>query len=185
MKRFLLVLGVVTLLFGTVAVPSAARPGEIEVAADGFLFEVIDPGESWIGGGVWHVRGFTARYLVVGTDENADYATGENLSVINWDWNLKNGTSHVYGAYDAALDAYDGGFSGTLSINTAANPGAVAGPNFDPADPTTWPCTAWDKAKAVGHGFGELEGAQSRFTLQSDTCSALFSQEGTVFFPGG
>ena len=183
MKRSLLVLVVATMLLGTFAVPSAARPGEIEVAANGFLVEVIDPGESWIGGDVWHVRGFTARYLVLGTDENADYVTGENLAVIDWDWNLKNGSSHVHGAYEVALDEYDGGLSGTMAIHTAANPGAVAGPDFDPADPTTWPCVAWDKAKAVGQGHGELEGAQSRFTLQSDTCSALFSQEGTIFFP--
>ena len=185
MKRTLLVLVVATLLLGTFAVPGAARPGEIEVAADGFLLEAIDPGESWIAGGMWHVRGFTARYLIVGTDENADYVTGENVSVIAWDWNLKNGSSHVSGAYDVALDAFEGGYSGTIWTHTAANPGAVAGPDFDPADPTTWPCVAWDKAKAVGHGFGELEGSQSRFTLQSDTCSALFSQEGTIFFPGG
>ena len=183
MKRSLFVLVAVTLLVGMFALPSTARPGEIEAAANGFLVEVIDPGESWIGGGVWHVRGFTARYLIVGDGENADYVAGENLAVIDWDWNLKNGSSHVHGEYAVALEAFDGGFSGTLGTHTAANPGAVAGPDFDPADPMTWPCVAWDRAKAVGHGFGELEGAQSRFTLQSDTCSALFSQEGTIFFP--
>jgi hypothetical protein len=184
MKRLLSTLGVTALLLGTVAVPSAARPGEIEVAGDGVLVEMIDAGESWITGDVWHVRGFTGRYLVVGSGANADYVTGENLSVVNWDWNLKNGTAHVYGKYDVALAAFDGGYSGTVWAHTAADPAAVAGPDFDPADPTTWPCSAWDKAKATGRGHGELEGMQTRFALQSDSCSALFSQEGKIFFPG-
>lgn len=183
MKRSLLVITAVTLLVGAMAAPSAARPGEIESAADGFLFEVIDPGESRIDGNVWHVRGFTGAYQIVGTDENAELVTGTNFTVIDWNWNLKTGTSHVGGTYDLQLEAFDGGYSGVFWALNAANPAATPGPDFDPADPTTWPCAAWDKAKSTGQGYGELEGAQLRTNLFSETCGAFFTQEATIFFP--
>jgi len=185
MKRSLLVAAFVTLLVGAMAAPGVARPGELEVAADGFLFELIDPGVSTIDGDVWHIRGFTGVYRIVGTGENAEFITGDILSVIDWNWNLKTGTAHVQGKYDLSLGTFDGGYSGTFWTFNAAHPGGIAGPDFDPANPATWPCVAWKKAKTVGQGYGELEGAQFRTNLSSDTCGAFFTQAGSVFFPGG
>ena len=88
MKRSLLILALAALLVGVFAVPSLARPGEIHSTADSVLIEVIDRGDSRITGNMWHVRGFTLWYRVEGV-ENPDYASGFNLSVVNWNWNLK------------------------------------------------------------------------------------------------
>lgn len=185
MKRSLLVIVLATLLLGAMAAPSAARPGEIHAAATGFAVDLIDPGESWIAGDVWHVRGFTMLYRVVGTDENSEYTTGYNLSVVDWNWNLKNGNSHVWGSYTYTLDAFDGGYAGKFTIPVGPNPDAVPGPDFDPTDLTSWPCVAWTKSTATGKGFGELEGAQLRGDLWSDTCSAVYTLDATIFHPGG
>ena len=184
MKRSLLILALAALLVGALAVPSLARPGEIHATADSVLIEVIDPGSSRITGNMWHVRDFTLWYRVEGV-ENPDYSSGFNLSVVNWNWNLKNGAVNSWGTADYTLDAFGGGFATTFTIGVAPHTGAVAGPDFDPANPATWPCVAWTRGEAVGTGYGDLDGAQLRTTLESDSCGAFVGYDQTIFFPGG
>jgi hypothetical protein len=181
MKRFLLILALATLLLGVLAVPSVARPGEIHSTADAILIEVIDPGDSTITGNMWHLRDFTLWYRVLGA-ENPDYATGFNLSVVNWNWNLKNGNVSSWGTFETTLDAFDGGFSGNFTIQVDD---AAAGPDFDPADPATWNCVDWTRGEAAGQGFGDLDGAQLRVSIDSDSCGAFVTYDEVIFFPGG
>ncbi|MGB5760137.1 MAG: serine hydrolase [Acidimicrobiales bacterium] len=82
------------MLIVVLAAPSAARPGETEVAADAVLIEVIDPGESRIVGDIWQIRDLTFLYRAIG-DANSDLENGFNLSVINWNWNLKRGVKEI------------------------------------------------------------------------------------------
>lgn len=181
MKRSLLILAIATLLLAALATPSAARPGEIHSTADATLIAVIDPGESTITGNMWHLRGFTLWYRVEGV-ENPDYTTGYNLSVVNWNWNLKTGHASSWGTYDSPLDAFDGGSSGTFTIQVD---GAIPGPDFDPTLPETWACVDWSRGEAVGKGYGDLEGQQFRTTIDSDSCGAFVTYDTTVFAPGG
>jgi hypothetical protein len=184
MKRSLFILILVTLLLAVLAVPSTARPAEIHSTANAVLIEVIDPGESTITGNMWHLRGFTLLNRVEGV-ENPDYQTGFNLSVVNWNWNLKNGNVSSWGTYELSLDAYDGGSAGTFTIEIAPNEIGAAGPDFNPADPATWPCSDWTKGEAVGRGYGELEGQQVRVTIDSSTCGAFTTYDAVMFTPGG
>lgn len=184
MRRSLLIPALVALLVGVLAVPSLARPGEINSTAEAGLIEVIDPGDSRITGNMWHIRGFTLLYRVEGV-ENPEYASGFNLSVVNWNWNLKNGAVSSWGTADYTLDAFEGGFAASFTIGVAPHTGAAAGPDFDPANPETWPCVDWTRAEALGKGYGDLDGAQLRTTLDSDSCGAFVGYDQTIFFPGG
>ena len=180
MKRSLLILVIATLLLAALATPSAARPGEIHSTADATLIEVIDPGSSSITGNMWHLRNFTLWYRVEGV-ENPDYTTGFNLSVVNWNWNLKNGNVSSWGTHVSPLDAFDGGSSGSFTIQVA---GAIPGPDFDPTDPETWACVDWTRGEAVGKGFGDFEGQQFRTTIDSNSCGAFVTYDTTIFAPG-
>lgn len=184
MKRSLFILVAVTLLLAALAVPSAARPAEIHSTANAVLIEVLDPGDSTITGNMWHVRDFTLRYRVEGI-ENPDYQTGFNLSVVNWNWNLKNGNVGSWGTYETSLDAFNGGSAGTFTIEIAPNEGSVAGPDFNPADPGTWPCVDWTRGEAVGRGYGELEGQQVRTSIDSANCGGFTTYDAVLFTPGG
>ncbi len=184
MRRSLFILALAALLLGVFAVPGAARPGEIQATADAFVIELVDPGESRIDGNVWHVRNYTLLYQAIG-DMNPEYGTGFNLSVINWNWNLKNGSSNSWGTFDFTLDDFDGGFSGTFTVNSPPSPDAIPGPDFDPAEPGTWPCGGWTNADSIGRGFGDLQGVQHRTSLDSTNCGGLISYDTTIFFPGG
>mgnify|MGYP001811963694 CR=1 FL=1 len=133
---------------------------------------------------MWHVRDQVLLSVVVGTDENAAYNNGFNRSVVSWNWNLANGTAAAWGTFEIALTAFEGGYAGTWTSGHRATPAAIPGPDFDPADPETWPCTDWTRGRATGRGFGELAGAQFRSTLDSSTCGAFYTQTATHFFPG-
>jgi hypothetical protein len=183
MRKSVIVISLAALLLGSLAAPGVARPGEVHSTANAFMVEVIDPGESRITGNVWHLRGFTLLYRVEGV-ENPQYATGWNQSVVNWNWNLKTGGVTSWGTYDYTLDAFTGGFSGTFTIEISPRDGVPAPPDFDPDDPTTWICVGWSRGEAVGHGYGDLEGAQTRAGTWSDSCGAFVTYDTTVFFPG-
>lgn len=184
MRRSLLVILLAMALLGVFAAPSAARPNETDVTAEAFVIQVIDPGENRIVGNTWHRRDFIVLYRVIG-EENPDLGTGFNLSVINYNWNLKNGTVHLWGTFDYTLDAFDNesGFAGTFSISIPPNEVAIPGPDFDPADPDTWDCV-WSTGKPVGKGYGDLAGAQARWNVASDNCGGVIAYDGSVFFPG-
>ncbi|MDH3194405.1 MAG: hypothetical protein OEM40_08820 [Acidimicrobiia bacterium] len=184
MRRSVLAILLATAMLGLLATPGAARPNELDVTAEEFVIDVIDPGESRIVGNSWHVRDLTILYRVIG-EENPDLATGFNLSVINYNWNLKNGAIHLWGTIDYTLDAYnnESGFAGTFSISIPPNEIAIPGPDFDPADPTTRNCV-WDKGIVVAQGYGDLTGAQARWNGASDNCGGVISFEGSIFFPG-
>lgn len=184
MRRAALILMLATLLLGAFAMPGAARPGETHVAADAFTIQIVDPGESWIQGNVWHVRDAEFLALVVGTGDTAEYLTGDQVSSANWNWNLKNGVAQVWGTAKLMLDGFDGGWFTAFAFGWSANPDAIAGPGFDPADPLTWPCVPWTKTGAIGKGFGDLEGGQIRLDVDSATCSAVMTFDGMVFWPG-
>lgn len=84
MKRFLIVVMAATLLVGVMATPSTARPDEIHVTAVGIFAEELDPGESWLRGDVLHVRSVIWRVELLVLGDNAEYQTGEQVSVFSF-----------------------------------------------------------------------------------------------------
>ena len=173
MKRLLIDASAATLLVGVMATPSAARPGEIHATALGIGVEEIDPGESWLRGDVLHVRNVIPRIQLF-SDENAGYHTGEQVSVFSFNWNFKTGALSTWGSFEIDLDEFDGGYTGSFHVAGPPNPDAVGGQ-----------CATFPIYKAVGRGFGELEGAQIRWDLESDTCGFITGYDATIFFPGG
>ena len=184
MRRSIIAVVLAMAALGVFAAPSAARPNETDVTAVEFVIEVVDPGVSRIVGNTWHVRDFEVLYRVIG-GENPELGTGFNLSVINYNWNLKNGNIHLWGTTDYTLDAYnnESGFAGTFSISIPPNEISIPGPDFDPADPATWDC-AWSTGNVVAQGYGDLAGAQARWNGASDDCGGVITFDGSVFFPG-
>jgi hypothetical protein len=173
MKRLLITAMAAMLLVGVMATPSTARPGEIDATAVGIFAEELDPGESWFRGNVLHVRNVIWRVQVIGI-ENAAYHTGEQVSVFSFNWNFKTGAVSTWGSFEIDLDEFDGGYTGSFHVAGPPNPDAVGGQ-----------CAPFPIYEAVGHGFGELEGAQVRWDLESDTCGFVTDMAAAIFFPGG
>jgi hypothetical protein len=174
MKRFLIVAMAATLLVGVMATPSAARPGEIHATAVGIFAEELDSGESWLRGDVLHVRNVIWRVQLLGFGDNAEYQTGEQVSVFSFNWNFKTGALSTWGSFEMELNEFDGGYTGSFHVAGPPNPDAVGGQ-----------CAPFPIYHAVGHGFGELEGAQVRWDLESDTCGFMTDMAATILFPGG
>ncbi len=182
MRRSLIVIALTTLLLGSLAAPSVARSDQEHSTAEAYLYEVVDPGEGRITGDIWRLRGFTLLYRVEGI-ENPDYATGWNLSVVNWDWDLSTGGVRSWGTFDYTLDAFAGSFAGSFIIEVTPEDGVPAPPDFDPDDPTTWICVGWSLGEAVGRGYGDLEGTRTRSNIWSDSCGAVVTYDSTTALP--
>ena len=173
MRRVLASAAVVALLMIGAAAPAGARPNQIEVSGGGFTIEEIDPGETWFRGDVLHVRDVVWRVRVVGSGPNADYMTGEQISTFGFNWNYKTGAVSAFGSIDVELDAFDGGYRASFHVAGPPNSDAIGGT-----------CAEFPFFRAVGQGYGELDGAQARWDSTSNTCGYTFSSDLTVFFPG-
>jgi len=173
MRRSLVIVIVAALLMAVAAAPGVARPGEIEASATTVFVEEVDPGDSWFSGDVLHVRNVVWRSRVEGIGDNAEYLTGDMSSVFSFNWNYKTGALSSWGTLETTLDAFDGGYGGSFVVAGPPNPDAIGGE-----------CAEFPMWKVVAKGFGDLEGAQYRWDVTSDTCGFITSGDVTIFFPG-
>jgi hypothetical protein len=140
------------------ASPAAGAQQTIPTSGADTLAAVVTGGREWVSDGVDHVRGWTAVYGTTGDQ----YAAGTSTIVANWNLDLATGNGTLWGTADIALSAFNGGWHSTWN---AKFEGFV-----------------WS-GQAVGHGYGDLEGWQSRLELQS-TGPGTDAFWGFVFDPG-
>jgi hypothetical protein len=141
------------------SLPAAATTDKMAFSGDDTLVEELDPGTEWYSDGVWHMRGWTGRYISTG---DSPYYRGDLVIVANWNLHLTNGNGAIWGTATMQLDAFDGGFAWKWFGQ--------------------WSDFVWS-AKGVAKGFGELDGWQQRGDLQS-TGFGTDTVRGVTFSPG-
>jgi hypothetical protein len=109
--------------------------------------------------GVLQVRGGILDCVATGDP----YLAGTEVILLNFNLDLATGEGTLWGTWESELSGFEGGFEGTWNGHWGA----------------TTNTNGWS-GKAVGHGYGDLEGWQARLALRTTTDSV----DGFVFSPG-
>ena len=162
MRRLFIALALVALVGGVMAAPVAATTTRIPTAcAESLITDWTIP-RQWVDENlVYHVRGETATYRLTGDA----YCAGTNEPSVDVNVDLTTGQGNVVAKGHIVLDAFDGGWDGTLVAH------------LTPGGPYLWVGTF------VANGFGELAGWQWRSDLVEVT-HLLVLDDGFVFQPG-
>ena len=142
MYRRLVTLALGAMLVLALALPAAAAQTKTRISGVDDNMTVLDPGRTWMSDGIQHVRGWTAEYDTTG----GEYVDGTSIIVANWNLNTASGDGTMWGTTDLALTQFDGGWHQTWVAKF---------------DDFVW------SGKAVGRGFGALEGMQIRLDVWS------------------
>jgi len=105
----------------------------------------ISPFTFWVSDGVQHVRGMVLECEATGDD----YLAGDEVVVVNLNQDLATGGGTLWGTWRSDLVGSEGGFEGTWNGH------------YTPTTPDGW------LGRAVGQGWGELEGWQARLVLRT------------------
>jgi len=149
------------------AAPAAAAKSVTAYSCEEYLVAVTSGGTTTIEDGAIHIRGWSAEYEIFGDP----LCAGTLTATISLNLDLSDWSGTVYGTSTLWLDAFDGGFTGSVVAHfTAPDP-------FRPDAEDIW------LGRYVRHGFGELAGWQARGTLL-EKHHWLITESGYAFRPG-
>ena len=117
-------------------------------------------GRQWMEGTVLHTRGWQATYTATGSA----ICAGTTRVVVNYNLDLATMTGSMTFTYDEQLASGTGGIAGTAVTE------------FDLVD------FIW-QGSTVGHGYGDLEGWQTRGTI-TELFDDTVVESGVAFLPG-
>jgi hypothetical protein len=162
MRRPWIALALVALVGGVMAAPVAGTTTRIPTLCEEHLMTSWTVPREWVDEDmVLHIRGETATYHVTGDE----YCAGTNEPVVDLNVDLATGQGTVVAKGHFTLDAFDGGWDGTLVAH------------LTPGGPYIW------EGEFVGNGWGVLAGWQMRSHLVEVT-HELILDDGFVFKPG-
>lgn len=156
-RTVFLAITIVMVLSAFLPVSSASATTERIPVSGSEVCTEIAPGRSWMDGSVLQVRGSVFDCTMAGDE----YLTGTETVVVNFNLDLATGMGTLWGTFRSDLAAFDGGFEGAWNGHWLTFP-------------------RWS-GKAVGRGWGELDGSQVRLDLY---VAAPGSLSGFVFSPG-
>ena len=148
MKKRLMVIGIVLVLLLTMSTTVNAKVEREPFVAVGITLEILNPGKVFLSDGNMHIRGMVER---VRTECDDDRIEGWHTIIANNNLNAEE-YGRVWGTYDLAVDAYDGGWEGTMTGVTDENGISL---------------------KMQGHGYGELSGLKIEGTYLNGITSGV------------
>jgi len=161
MRRLLALAAAASLLLAFTAAPAAATSTRLAFTCEEYLVGLLAAPVEWVDeDGVYHMRGWMARYVDVGSP----LCAGVNIATANANIDLATGEGVVWGTGHMTLTA-GGGWDGHFVSH------------LTPGGPNIW------EGKVVMHGWGAMAGWQARASLvEPGPATAIIS--GVAWKPG-
>lgn len=160
MRRVVSILAAVGLLAMVLAPTTQATTTRIPYSCHTVQTAMVTDGRQWMVGSALYVRGWEAIYAATGSP----ICAGVTYVVVNYNLDLATMAGQMTFTYDEQLASGTGGIMGTAVTK------------FDFVD------FIW-QGSTVGHGYGSLEGWQSRGTI-TELLDDTVVETGFVFQPG-
>ena len=162
--------GVIALVLGLllISLPAAAETDRIDFTGTQQSTGVADPGREWTSGPIQHVRDRALTGLNFPDASTGLPALGITEGTLNYNLDTRTGVGRAWGTL--TIDYGDAGGI-EASYQGELRPDAVPGGFLG-------------EFRVVGHGYGDLEGAQLRVTVREFIFVGFAEVTGTLFFPG-